>query len=287
MFLIGEFSNISRVSKRLLRHYDEINLLKPAHIDPRTNYRYYSAGQLSRLNQILALKELGLSLEQIKRMVAAEISDDEIHGMLLLKKAETEQTVLDDLQRLQRIEARLRQNQTTESLPDIVIKAIPAQSFLAIRTVFYKPEDLVQLADLMLQSVPAMVGSGVLGSFVGIFYAEDFTIKNNDVSLGYLLKKPLTSPIAIIPDCILQVSELPAVPTMATSIQVGSPDPVLSGLSQIARSIEANGYRIAGPYREVSFGISSLSELVNGAIEIQVPVTNSTTLTDLQINKSA
>ena len=156
MFLIGEFSNISRVSKRLLRHYDEIDLLKPAQIDPHTNYRYYSAQQLSRLNQILALKELGLSLDQIKKMLAAEISDEEIHGMLLLKKAETDQTLLNDLQRLQRIEARLQQNQSAENLPDIVITSVPAQSYLSIRTVFSEPGDLVYLADLMLKRVPAM-----------------------------------------------------------------------------------------------------------------------------------
>ena len=69
MFLTGEFSKISRVSKRLLHHYDEIGLLKPAHIDPSTGYRYYSANQLSRLNRILALKDLGLSLEQMRANV--------------------------------------------------------------------------------------------------------------------------------------------------------------------------------------------------------------------------
>jgi DNA-binding transcriptional MerR regulator len=66
MFLTGEFSQISRVSKRLLHYYDEIGLLKPAHIDPHTGYRYYSASQLSQLNRILALKDLGLSLDQSK-----------------------------------------------------------------------------------------------------------------------------------------------------------------------------------------------------------------------------
>jgi DNA-binding transcriptional MerR regulator len=63
MFLIGEFSKIARVSKRLLQYYDEIDLFKPAYTDPQTEYRYYSAKQLPTLNRILALKELGLSLD--------------------------------------------------------------------------------------------------------------------------------------------------------------------------------------------------------------------------------
>ena len=65
MFLIGEFSQIAQVPRSLLRYYDEIDLLKPAEIDQWTNYRYYSVTQLPRLNRILALKELGLTLEQI------------------------------------------------------------------------------------------------------------------------------------------------------------------------------------------------------------------------------
>jgi len=108
MFLTGEFSKISRVSKRLWHYYDEIGLLKPAHIDPQTGYRYYSARQLPRLNRILALKELGLSLDHIAGMMQADVSDEEIHGMLLMKKAELEQMLLEDVQRLRRIEARLQ-----------------------------------------------------------------------------------------------------------------------------------------------------------------------------------
>ena len=65
MFRIGEFAQIAQVSGRQLRFYDQLGLLRPAHTDPQTGYRYYSIRQLPRLNSILALKELGLSLEQI------------------------------------------------------------------------------------------------------------------------------------------------------------------------------------------------------------------------------
>ena len=93
MFRIGEFSQIARVSGRLLRYYDSLGLLRPVRIDPATGYRYYSADQLPRLNRILALKELGLSLDQIAKMVDDKISPDEIRGMLMLKKAELEQSL--------------------------------------------------------------------------------------------------------------------------------------------------------------------------------------------------
>lgn len=53
MFKIGEFSKLSQVSIRMLRYYDEMNLLRPSEIDKLTGYRLYSVNQLSSLNQIV------------------------------------------------------------------------------------------------------------------------------------------------------------------------------------------------------------------------------------------
>ena len=91
MFKIGDFSKISQVSMRMLRHYDEIGLLKPAHVDPFTGYRSYSADQLPRLNRILALRDLGLSLEEIGRVLDDDLPASELRGMLRLKQAELRQ----------------------------------------------------------------------------------------------------------------------------------------------------------------------------------------------------
>ncbi len=71
MFKIGDFSKLSQVTVKTLRYYDELGLLKPVEVDRFTGYRYYSADQLPRLNRILSLKDLGLSLEQIARLFAA------------------------------------------------------------------------------------------------------------------------------------------------------------------------------------------------------------------------
>jgi len=67
---IGEFARVNQVSIATLRHYEKSGLLKPLELDPDTGYRYYSLDQLPRLNRILALKELGFSLEQIAQLPA-------------------------------------------------------------------------------------------------------------------------------------------------------------------------------------------------------------------------
>src|SRR5215207_3930446 len=69
VFKIGDFSRITRVSTKMLRHYDEIGLFKPALVDRFTGYRYYSYDQLPRLNRILVLKGLGFSLDDIRQML--------------------------------------------------------------------------------------------------------------------------------------------------------------------------------------------------------------------------
>ena len=74
MFKIGDFARIGRVTVRTLHHYEELGLLAPVRSDPMTGYRYYGLEQLPRLNRILALKDLGLSLDEIGLLLSQELS---------------------------------------------------------------------------------------------------------------------------------------------------------------------------------------------------------------------
>ncbi len=80
MFKIGEFSKLSQVTVKTLRYYDEIGLLKPAEVDRFTSYRYYSVDQLPRLNRILALKDLGLSLDQVAHLLDGNLPPGHFRG---------------------------------------------------------------------------------------------------------------------------------------------------------------------------------------------------------------
>jgi DNA-binding transcriptional MerR regulator len=115
MFKIGEFSRFSQVTVKTLRHYDKIGLLKPAEVDRFTGYRYYSASQLPRLNRILALKDLGLSLDQIAQLLEGDLSPDQIRGMLRLKQVEIQQQMQEEQVRLARVEWRLKQIEREEN----------------------------------------------------------------------------------------------------------------------------------------------------------------------------
>ena len=68
LYKIGLFSQMNKVTIKALRYYDEIGLLKPAHIEEFTGYRYYTSEQLPILHEILALRQMGFSLNEIAKV---------------------------------------------------------------------------------------------------------------------------------------------------------------------------------------------------------------------------
>ena len=128
MFTIGDFARHGQVSVRMLRHYDMTGLLRPAWVDPASGYRFYEAAQLARLNRIVALKDLGFTLEQVAAMLDEQVSAEQLRGMLRLRQAELQSAIAADRLRLAQVEARLRIIEMEGTMPveDIGVKRIPA-----------------------------------------------------------------------------------------------------------------------------------------------------------------
>lgn len=272
MFTVGEFARLAQVSQRLLRYYDEIGLLQPRHTDRFTNYRYYSADQLPHLNRILALKELGLSLEQIQRLISDQISTEEMQGMLLLKKAEIEQQLQAELQRIRNIESRLQFLRTAETAQplDVIIKQIPAQSVLSVRMTI---ESFAAGVGLFFQHVfPALPDKGPYGLFFGIWHRGGPYDSGSEIEMGRLTTATHHAPVALTDDLQLRFRELPAVDTMATFVVKGSTAAMHIGYSAIGVWAEANGYRFAGPPRELFLQLSRTPDMSDAITEIQYPV---------------
>jgi DNA-binding transcriptional MerR regulator len=107
MFSIGDFARLGRVSPRMLRHYDAIGLLRPAAVDPATGYRFYRASQLGQLNRILVLKDLGVTLEQLRAILDGHVNVDQLEGMLRLRQAQLRAQIAADTDRLASIVVKL------------------------------------------------------------------------------------------------------------------------------------------------------------------------------------
>ncbi|NDJ34769.1 MAG: MerR family transcriptional regulator [Chloroflexi bacterium] len=273
MFRIGEFSKIAQVSGRLLRYYDQIGLFSPARVDPESGYRYYSAQQLPQLNRILALKDLGLSLDQIAHLLDDGISPGEIRGMLLMKKAQIAQTLQEEIQRLRVIESRLQQIEDEGTLTDydVVMKQIAARPFLGIRKHCDDLAVTVRLANEMHRLLPERVGA--LGRFAVIIHSDVFDLADLDLEMGFFLEDPIgAEPGTLSTGDVLSVRTLPAVSTMLTAVRVGNAEMGHLAYGAIGAWVEANGYRFAGPGREVFLQWPDPQGEREAVAEIQMPV---------------
>ena len=271
MFTVGEFSRIAQVSKRLLRYYDEIGLLKPMLTDPFTGYRYYSAEQLPALNRILALKDLGLALDQIQRILKGKVSTEEIQGMLLLKKADIEQQLQGEFQRIRNIESRLQflRNADTDKPLDVVIKQIPAQPVLSVRT---EVETFADGEILFGQIIGALAGKSAVGLFFGIWHTGGPYERDSNVEIGGILNTNTHAPVPLQGGLQLRFQELPAVATMATFVVTGSNVNAHIGYSAIGTWAEVNGYRFAAAPREIFLQLPQSADGSDAITEIQYPV---------------
>ncbi len=126
MLRIGEFSKLSRVSIRMLRHYDDIGLLKPAEIDQFTGYRYYSPEQLPVIGRITALKDMGFSLADIVKILEIYENRDELDDYLMKRQLELQEiskTMQKQMRLLDTAREGLRKEQNMSY--NVSIKIIP------------------------------------------------------------------------------------------------------------------------------------------------------------------
>lgn len=275
MFRIGEFSKIAQVSGRLLRYYDEIGLLSPDFTDSQTGYRYYSAQQLPRLNRILVLKELGLSLEQIARLLEQDTSRDEIRGMLTLRKAQIEQTLQEEMARLKMVETRLEQMDIPgeNEVPDVILKSIEAQGFLSLREVLPSMSAVRQLVQKINSVVPTLVGRTALGHIAVLIHTPDYDPDAFDLEIGFLLTGKVPHTLHLPDERVMTVSELSSVELMATLAHHGPIDHRYLGYGALAGWLEANGYQISGVGREILMQLPTPFPDGHAVIELQLPVT--------------
>ncbi|HEX6033457.1 MAG TPA: helix-turn-helix domain-containing protein, partial [Anaerolineales bacterium] len=191
MFRIGEFSQIARVTIDTLRHYDALGLLKPANVDPFTGYRYYSARQLQSLHRILALKEVGFSLEEIARILQEKLTNDELRGMLKAQLFRAEQDVQAAQLRQERILARLNTLNLEDDMPaqEVTLKPVDKLTVAAIREIVPAIEQMPQRCREMFDAIERWVRANnlSLGPAMTIYYNEGFARENIDTECSFIV----------------------------------------------------------------------------------------------------
>jgi DNA-binding transcriptional MerR regulator/predicted transcriptional regulator YdeE len=252
MIKIGEFSKLVQVPVATLRYYDQVGLLKPVEVDQWSGYRYYSVVQLPRLHRILALKGLGFTLEQIGTVLDEGLTPEQIRGMLRLRHAQLSQHLADVQNQLLDVEVRLGQIEREDQLPryDVMLKHVQPTLVASVRAILPAHSDsgslFGEVYDALGPHVAAALGPhpGQGGQTMVLWYDTEFKDREVDGAAAFILRCPVPERGR------MRVHELPAA-TVAATVHHGSYATIGQAHEAILTWIEANGYRIAGPDREV------------------------------------
>ena len=258
MLKIGDFARLGQVTVKTLHHYDELGLLHPAYIDTLSNYRYYTLEQLPRLHRIMALKEFGLSLEQIGLLLDEEVSAEQIRGMLRLKQAEIMQQVREEQARLEMIEFRLHMLEAEEDFPvlDVVIKRVPP--FYVLSMPVGENHEMAAVAS----EIRSAIASGVI-RYAGLgmdqlHYEEEiereFHPDHSPHEILLVVGEDQPGDVELESQGMLVLRDEPAIETAATlMVHGGEREERLDKVALLQRWAVAHGYKLGKRMRVLNY----------------------------------
>ena len=180
MLTIGDFSRMTHLSVKALRHYDDLGVLAPAAVDPHTGYRSYDTSQVGSAQVIRRLRDLGMPLDSIAAVLAApdvEARNQEIAGHLTRMERQLEQT--------QAAVASLRALLTGPAVrPAIELRTIPAVTALAVTAVVDAADlgDWGAAAFTALAAALDLTGLTAAGPYGGLFLGDFFELERSEIT---------------------------------------------------------------------------------------------------------
>jgi DNA-binding transcriptional MerR regulator len=278
MFKIGDFSRLGQVSVRMLRHYDELGLLKPAQVDRFTDYRYYTIEQLPRLNRILALKDLGIPLEQIGVLLQKDPPLEQLQHLLQSKQGELNQQLQDIQARLNRITARLRQleQEGRPSVYDVVVKSVPACCIAAARHTVPSAAEMPKYRGMLIRQLYAWLKQQnitPIGYEIVQYYMAEYS--ETDIDMEFAIAIPeLSQSILDKNQSAITIRRLPAIAQVASVVHSGMIHDVTQAIAALFIWVGTNGYTSSGAIREIHlFGPETVRVRDEPVVmELQIPI---------------
>ena len=242
MLKIGEFSRLSRVSVRMLRHYDEIGLLQPARLDPETGYRYYSEEQLLMAGRVAALRDMGFSLSAVREIVQ-DGGKEMLERQLLLRRAELEALAAETARRLRLLDVTLDRVRKDEDAMkyDVTLKTFPERYAATVRGILPGYEQEGRLWQTLMEETEGMnLVPDAPCICCAVFYDREHRESDVDVEVQKTVR-------GRYPDTEhVHFCTLPAV-TAATAVCRGSYEQMDGAMASVAEWVRDNGYAFSGP----------------------------------------
>jgi len=246
---IGAFANISRLSLKALRIYNELGILEPRHIDPQTGYRYYEPVQLPRARMIRTLRDMDMPLAEIRRLLA--VTDVSQAQAELIIRQYLEQRVR-QLEQIQLLAVQFIQQLKPEANKmnlEVEIKEIPTQQIISI-TRHHKVDGLseqIQQDCGALFTLAGEQGANPAGAPFGIYHGPINENEDGPIETCLIVEGTITGKGDIEAK---QLDGGKAACVVITGDQCHYPE-LLGAYDAAADWIQKNGFETTQPPREV------------------------------------
>lgn len=266
MFSIGVFSKINKVTTKTLRYYEDIGLLKPEYVDEITRYRYYTTEQLPKLHQIITLKQMGLSLNEIKEVIN---KPKDIERILVSKEQEILNIIMEEEYKLLRLRSYISNLKGDEDMKNIIVKSLPKVKVASMRKVIKSHDDLFHLCpNIMAKEMERLGCVCAIPSYCfNIYHDGEYKENNIDIEICEAI-------VDLKEDTdILKFKEIDSVESAVCILHKGPYSTLGETYSYAFNWIEENGYvSIDNPRESYIDGIWNKDCDKEWLTEIQIPV---------------
>lgn len=263
LYKIGMFASMNHVTIKALRYYDEENILKPKVIDTETNFRYYTLSQMEELHQILALKELGFKIDEIKAIISG-ISEKDLlkrkRNQLMMKIADLTKVLAKIEQALDGPEKHFSSHVLIKSLPEVMVASMTRR--------IDSYDDLYIMMPEMGQEMERLGCQCALPEYCFTSYPEP----------GYKEEGILLETCEAVTELKddtekIKFKVIPEIPYAACIFHKGSYHTLSASYTSVLRYMEDNGLLMNGPIRENYIdGVWNKDSEEEWLTEIQIPV---------------
>lgn len=251
-YRIGEFAELGGVSAKTLRFYDAINLLRPASVDPRTGYRLYHSQQLQELAAIVALKELGVSLAEVRDLTHKGQSARQRRRALLDLRAKVVASIHTATQSLLHIDTALHELDQRRTPIDVIVKRQPSVLIASIRSRVEKYGDIEVCERELHANLPENSANDLCGVLWHRCADSDYLEGEAFVGLNRQLLR----------NSAFELRQLPSA-TLACAYCSNEEQSAEDAYDALRTWMRHRGYRLSGPKREI---------YRNELLEIQFPL---------------
>ncbi len=263
LYRIGMFANMNRITIKTLRYYDEQNLLKPVYVDEENGYRYYEAGQIADLHRILALKNMGFSIEDIRSIINGE----EEKNLLQRKKQDILKEIARLTAELAEVESYLTKENVDLSAP-VLVKKIPEVIVCSMERRITSYDSLFSLMPEIGKEMERLGCVCATPEYCFTHYLEP-GFKEEDILVE--ICEAVTEKKEDSDKVTFQV--LPEISKAACIFHKGSYDTLHKSYTILLQYVEENGYEICGNIRESYIdGVWDKKTEMDGLTEIQIPI---------------